>query len=359
MIGKFLVASKRLLKNVVIIVFITIVLLEIIGLFIRPNSYFWDSRQTFISNNSLRKIDNSGLWTYKPNSQVTSAATYFLSLNNGWLEYLCKFKTNQFGLIDTNYSNQKEIDFLVLGDSFLEGQGGCPWLTRDRLEKERFPIVINGGLQGTGIQNFELLTKWLENSVKIKNLVIFVISNDFKRGLDSSWLDHTRCLNQNKCGEYDRSWWGFDQSSSKEDILKIAALRHEQRLKWDVNIDPVDNYLRYYSMSYRVIFRYFDLFKLKNQNSSDQSIYQSNFESLQRLKKLYPNLKIILVPQKDEVGFFGKKNQDTKIVEEFLDKEDFKYSRCELKISDYMKIDGHPNKKGYGKLFKCLKSVVN
>ena len=102
-----------------------------------------------------------------------------------WIEYRCEFNTNKYGLIDTNYDDTSSaVDFLVLGDSFLEGHVGCPWLTADTIPTD-FPVLINGGLQGAGILSFEQLESWLSRDLVIGNVIIVAISNGFNAGQHS------------------------------------------------------------------------------------------------------------------------------------------------------------------------------
>jgi len=150
--------SVRLLKSALLVLGVSFLLLELVGLLVPSNHYYWHNRQLFASQNAFRPIGENGLWTHQPNSQIQTAATYFLTKQYGWLEYRCNLQRNSLGLTQTNYRDQKQVNFLVLGDSFTEGLGGCPWLTKENLEKEKVKAtMINGGLQGGGIANFELL----------------------------------------------------------------------------------------------------------------------------------------------------------------------------------------------------------
>jgi hypothetical protein len=69
-------------------------------------------------------------------------------------------------------------------------------------------------------------------------------------------------------------------------------------------------------------------------------------------------MNVILVTQRDEVGFLGKKNYDSSYVESFLKSNSISYKWCHLTSNDFMPIDGHPNKNGYKKLFSCLKKTI-
>ena len=76
------------------------------------------------------------------------------------------------------------------------------------------------------------------------------------------------------------------------------------------------------------------------------------------MAKRYPNLKVILVPQKDEFGLLGTQNRDTSFVLAKLKELDIHHSVCQLSYADYMPIDGHPNKIGYNKIFNCLSEFI-
>ena len=188
---------------------LTILGIEVIGnLFFLNNSYFWNHRYLFISKGAYRHID-SGLFTYQPDMNVVSAAVYGLpSSSYFWLEYKCQFKTNEQGLISTGLPELGKPTILVLGDSFTEGHGGCPWLTENR--KSHFKAnYINGGLQGTGIEQFKNLYDHLKREgVQIDSVIMIAISNDFFRFPSADWIKfNARCLEKLRCGR-NNLWWG-------------------------------------------------------------------------------------------------------------------------------------------------------
>jgi hypothetical protein len=105
-----------------------------------------------------------------------------------------------------------------------------------------------------------------------------------------------------------------------------------------------------------IIWGYYDESSVKKYD--DMTPYLKNFEALERIKKKYPNLRIILVPQRDEVGFLGKKNRDSELIQEYLESENYIFDWCKLTANDYMPLDGHPNGEGYNKLLNCLKNTI-
>jgi hypothetical protein len=93
-------------------------------------------------------------------------------------------------------------------------------------------------------------------------------------------------------------------------------------------------------------------------DASSKNIFDQNFRSLNNMRSKYPSLKIVLIPQRDEVGLLGHKNKDTDLVEKYLYSNGIPYSVCPLGITNYMPIDGHPNKSGYQKIFRCIQEII-
>ena len=335
----------------------TLVLIELVGALLGDNGYYWESRLLFISKDRLRSLGED-LWTYSPDSEVRYAATYHLSEHLSWVEYDCKFQTNAFGLIDTNFDPaSRKADVLVVGDSFTEGHGGCPWLTRATLAKDA-PTVINGGLQGTGIQSFERLEGWLASQVTIDGLVVVAISNDFKRMPSDFAGNRNECSVRGICEESD-GWWGIDTELNADDLMLLADSRfrklHRPR---DMQLESLG---RYYSSLYRLYRRYDHLItdaEAAELLAAANKRFEDNFAALERLRERHPRMRLLLVPQRDEVGPLGIENADTQFVRSYLDARNIQYSICNLSIHDYMQIDGHPNKVGYNKLFDCVSREI-
>ena len=339
---------------------ISVILIEFTGIFMFDTRYYWAYRYLFYSNDPIVNELNASkeFWKYKPNSEIRFVAAY-QNLFNINIEYDCSFETNKFGFIDTG-EIENRADYLVLGDSYTEGHGGCPWLTAETLYQDAYLSkysILNGGLQGTGILQFEQVLEYFEAELNIENLVIIAISNDFKRGNAFSWPTDSECYKNGRCGRDD--WWHYISiESSDEELLDVARSRSMVS-----EIDFSDRLLRW-SFVYYIFEEYKKIFLASNDESlenknDDYAPYIKNFEALERINKKYPSLKIILVPQRDEVGFFGRKNRDSELVEKYLKVDKYNFHWCELTASDYMTLDGHPNKDGYIKLFNCLKNTID
>ena len=346
----------RLLRQFLLVLIFTFFAIEVAGLVFGNNGYFWFARQLYLSSGAIRPIGREGLWTYAPNSNIIFAATYRLSSVESWVEYFCQFRTNRFGLIDTNYDQDRHqtVDYLVLGDSFLEGHGGCPWLVRRSLP-EGFPVVVNGGLQGASIHTMELLDDWLSAQLNIRNVMLLVISNDFKRmPPPAMWAARSECLVERRCKAGVDFVWALPPDASEAKLARLS--RHIPDQSRGDLWGQVSATLSYHSMSFNIVERFVKALAGAQSvpNQSEENAFTINFDALQRLRAKYPKLKLMMVPQRDEVGVYGVENRDTARVKRFLSEEHFGYKTCPLKLSDFMPIDGHPNAGGYQKLRECL-----
>jgi hypothetical protein len=348
----------RCLKEILkygLITLVTLLAIEVIGnLFFLNNNYFWNHRYLFITKGAYRHID-SGLFTYQPNMEVDSVAVYGLpSSDYFWLEYKCKFKTNEIGLISTGEPKSGKPTILVLGDSFTEGHGGCPWLTQVR--KPQFKAnYINGGLQGTGIEQFKNLYDYVKRQgVQFEKVIIVAISNDFFRRPHANWIQYRwKCLEELRCGRKDL-WWG-STNFNEEDLIQISKERATRRyFGWSIG-RQLDFVIQKFSITNKFIGLI--LTAMSGEKTKVPAIPASNQRALQYFYDTYVNFQLILVPQRDEVGLAGP-NIETLTVRKYLEQNNLAYSECPLGGSDYMRFDGHPNATGYDKVFECLQQAA-
>jgi hypothetical protein len=338
-----------------LIVAITLAAIEIAGRWLGNNDYFWEARQLFVSKGALRPVGDEGLWTYAPDATILSAATYRLAGWEGWVEYRCRLTTNRFGLIDTNVDpSAAEVDILALGDSFLEGQGGCPWLTREALPPG-YPTILNGGLQGASPQSMELLERWLSRRVPIRDVVLVIISNDFSRRLiPHIWQSRSGCLVDGDCAPGVDYIWGVDASTSDGELVDLSS--RVLRAGHTGLRGQMHTWLRFHSHSYALMLRYFVLLDPQPPLVNDE--FEANIRAIERLHARYPSMRVVRVPQRDEVGLLGRENLDTMRVRKALAERQIQQTSCPLDLQDYMPIDGHPNAAGYRKIRTCLFAVL-
>ena len=103
------------------------------------------------------------------------------------VEYDYWFHTNNYGLVQDFDVAPTRRSILLLGDSFMEGQGAEPWFRQLAEHADTLPYqIINGGLFGTGFEQFGKLERYLseEKKVQIRKLIVVFISDDYVR---QSW----------------------------------------------------------------------------------------------------------------------------------------------------------------------------
>lgn len=334
-----------------------ILTLEVLYPFIGTNKYYLTERRIFITRDPFRLTNIRNLWTYRPNAKLTTAATYQFSAIESWVEYRCPFETNGLGLIDTNYNPGDKVDYLVVGDSAMEGLGGCPWFTRQRLPKD-FPVVLNGGQSGGSIESFALLDKWLAPQVEVRNMVMVVIGNDFKRMLSPFPIQRReQCLQHGRCSRDWDLWWTFEEGATDAELLAMAhKIFADGHYSFATQLHKT---LRYHSLSYLLYLSYADqISHWFHPQPTWEQLFPRNFRAFRQLLAKYPNLKVVLLPQRDETGVLGSENFDTRTAKKFLEKMHVPYTYCPLTLDDFMPADVHPNRKGYDKLFTCVTQVI-
>lgn len=241
---------KKTFKSAIIIFSASLVTLECVGFFIFDSRTDWDNRYLFFNKGAVINAytETGAIWKYKPMSQVRTSAVWADFLGSK-VEYDCLFNTNSLGFIDT-VAPEGTIDYLVLGDSFTEGQGGCPWLTKEAIlsDLELNDIkLLNGGLQGLGVLGFETILKHhLEKKIDIKNIIMIAITDDFIRHSHSKWDTESECYNKLICGKHD--YWHF----ISEDDYQQSKLEQLSNIRRSQNPHLIKEILRY-SFTYHIL----------------------------------------------------------------------------------------------------------
>jgi hypothetical protein len=155
-------------------------------------------------------------------------------------------------------------------------------------------------------------------------------------------------------------WWSFDAEFTTANLEVVGNERVSQRYEAHspaAKLLSHTEHLAWNSMSARLVYTYIrlavKLIAAQVNYDEKKATFESNMAALRTLRKKYPQLRLVLVSQRDEVGLLGGKNRKTRLVEDRLAEEEIQYEHCDLGTSDFMFIDGHPNKKGYDKLWRC------
>ena len=319
-----------------------------------------------ISPNPFQNQD--GFWLYQPDSVIRQVAVYgfptprFLPQSRYTVEYDCQFTTNRFGLQGRNDQYiESRPTVLVLGDSFTEGRGGCPWMDRIIDQYGEFNI-LNGGLQITGIESFLRLYEHLvAQGVNIAKIIVIAIADDFKR-TPVEWSQPViDCLAFYGSCDQKWMWQPLLDNQTHEDLINQAmareSIRHGDKSQREIlRLWIGRNSFLYTFLTANFQF-YFGSTEYREGNPSVGPT-PNNIEALEKLRSVDKGLEFILVPQRDEVAM-RRPNIDTLETRDLLSQMKIKFTSCNLEQGDYLPNDPHPNAGGYSKLAACLQQQLD
>ena len=137
-------------------IILTLISIELLFTFVKGKGTKFSSPfqryMLFEEGDVFQNIENY----FKYSSNKNILAKTFYRINNKWVEeYSYEITTNNFGLVQNNNIKKNTPSILFLGDSYVEGQGASPWVNNFRGNYKDYQI-INGGILGTGPQQFEM-----------------------------------------------------------------------------------------------------------------------------------------------------------------------------------------------------------
>jgi len=360
---------KKILYSVIYISYLSIFIVVGTELGLRiyfdDPQYWWEFRYLYTSYDAF--VNKKSVRAYKPNSDIRITAVYgfpapgILPAEDFRIAYDCRFKTNRFGLQGQDEQFDENIPtVLILGDSFTEGHGGCPWVHLISGNYKQFNI-LNGGIQGTGVESFARLYRQLvERGVDIIKVVMIVISDDFKRWPFRWKYDDLACLaDRSACAGH--LWYPAGLNESRSELIALSKERAGHRHKELAEISKLNIWLMrhsyFFAFGSRAAYKYFGS-KGAGSGSARHSVTPNNIAGLKLLLSADVDLEVILVPQRDEVAL-RQLNIDNLQIKETLTKYSVSSSWCNLSQGDYLKWDGHPNAQGYKTLAGCLERTLD
>ncbi len=338
---------------------VSVVVLAEIGLrfYYSDPDYYWEHRYLYVTPDTYQNIDDK-LWVYGPSRSMRDVAVYGF-LDGGFrISYDCASPVNNIGLLQSRDFHSGDAVFGIIGDSYTAGHGGCPWFSQ--LEAA-YPnqSFLNGGLMGTGIGAWRELIPYLQDKgIKLENILIIAISNDFLR---PGWIwkdDQLACVNEAQ-GCDDEYWYPISPQASAEDLINLskerALRRHGSRTAWD----QVWQWVQRVSYIEKLL-RRTGLFDFETEDSRVvvPTIIPEARETLEEIQKLGVPFHVMMVPQRDEVGL-RQKNPTSRQVEALLGDLGIGFNWCEITGGDYMRYDGHPNAQGYAKIVACVSDLID
>jgi hypothetical protein len=333
---------------------VCLVILELVAAAIETKSFYrWEDRLMFFSGGKVFENFEGG-FKYTPNSQI-GPETYYINADDRSkldLEFKYTIFTNNLGLVQTTDTVPDKPAIMILGDSYLEGQGASPWfykLEAGMAETQSAYQLLNGGILGTGIEQFKNLYDHFKGKVPIEKMVIIFISNDWIRPVWQMPPHTLECLEDWQMCKGDEDFYGLPDAAEAKNkqIRKIADFRLSAPKTLKQRLRPFALVRFVWNATSAIL-------------HSDQ--VTRNKTAAADLVKTFgrDNTLFIHLPQKDElltgISPLGVKMQ------EYLRSKDYRlvdgFQQCNLVITDFHINDGHPTAVGYDKVRICIETAI-
>ena len=314
------------------------------------------SSQTF-------RLDSNNVVRYIPNEHIRTVAVYAEKI-----EFDAWFDTNNLGFVDNQdygkTDDMKEKYYAFIGDSFVTGHGVGPWIPelRDNIQAANSTIEIyNLGVDGIGVEQFYGLLKSASEQIKITNIVMLPISNDFYRQL---WYPLTTneeirfcpiSLDPKKCAKGSYIIRVINGDASQEEILDITREMKKNGNRYVGNQANRRKSLWEYSHLYLFVKRsYLDIYG--TQYSPEDKSVKRSLAALKNIRELFPDAEISLIhlPEKGEVAKHKYSLEIRQQIEELGIKYYPALTDCEWSTDMFWRNDAHPNRLGYTCISSCV-----
>ena len=190
--------------------------------------------------------------------------------------------------------------------------------------------------------------------------ILAIIPSDIYREHSSAFKDNDYSYTVGNVTNNKFVWWHIDNNLSKEEIIKISDKKVKSGLI--PVLEKIRDSLKYRMKKAKYRFDKY-IKKVETKNYSNNNYIENSIRYLNKSIKEYgkENFLLIILPTKASLKIsvdeftFSRINRDLKYFLESIDQEisiaDLR--NCELNSSDFYKLDGHPNEKGYKKIGKC------
>ena len=322
----------------------------------------------FKSNNKYKNINKNKIENFYPLSGFSNSKIIHCNENGYYSIYL----SDRYGFNNPDYEwNKKEIDFLLVGDSFIHG--ACvnrPHDIASVLRTLSGKSVINLGQDSTGpLQSFARLREYLQPNVK--NILWFHSeTNDFQdlsREIEVRLLKkyvEDKNFNQNLINKQNTV-----NNISQEFLDFVFKIEKKNQIKNKGNFDAL-NFVKLFKVRMFLynIFFHNDINVTPSRNTKETFI--NIIKQTQELaKKNGSNLYFIHLP---DAHRYKKRNMyeytDKIIVETLnmlnveyinLNNDLFQKEKNPLDLFSFGQMNIHYNKKGYKKVAERINSILN
>ena len=344
--------SLRLALLVIAQIVVALIIVEVLGQAYFNNPFSAPNRYLFTSLDSFRDV--GPFWTYRQNIDAKEVAIYQTVFGGFEKEYECDYHADKLGFVDNESSGNRDYDFLLLGDSFTQGQGGCPWAGTLR---QHLPgaSIYNAGLQGTGPANWAPIAQYLlQQGLRFRAAIVIFISDDFRRHLTNYDEKQLACLHDPTLCDGDF----FYPIVSGLDLMKASAERAQGTLGFTQRATYTQSAI-YFCERYLWV-SCFIAEGVKHLIQPPQlpiPISEDARRGLDSLLTTFPRLLLIRVRTKDEVALKSD-NVSTIAVKRFLRDRNIDWTDCTIRYDGFLTRDPHPNSNGYRQLAQCIAQIL-
>ena len=349
-------------KKILLLSFSLFISLAIVEIFVRSFVYKsenYNYRNTFLlfeQGNVFQNIDD--FFVYQPNSNI-SASTYYLEKNSFIKVNNYKIKTNNYGLVQAKDLIPEKESILILGDSFTQGQGYGNWTDLLNNDFAKYQI-INGGILGTGPQQFLRLEEYLSKKILIKKVILLYLGDDFRRDIYNHDKNRLNCLKNYKNCNGSEIFYGFPlMTRDPQSFLNHLRDKRFENNKEYLSFKRIRRSIKkklsnLYVVNIPIGFLRATFYKSKNEK------ILKNFNAIEKLISKYDDdIHFVNITQKKEI-LFMKKSYETIYANEFIAKKTKNIHQCNLdnNLDFFFKYDQHPNEKGYKHISSCISKIL-
>lgn len=302
-------------------------------------------------------INHGDIFAYAPHNNVRNVTAFFAA-DSFKIEYDYRYHTNNLGLVQDGDVRPGAASFLLLGDSFTEGQGAEPWFREIAPEIARRGLQpVNGGVMGTGFLQWLLLEHYLQaQGVRVDKLLVPFISDDYERKVWNFTPDDFRCMTDLESCRFQNSlfyrlpspeamssWVARIRASRANRASRAPTSRHGGLAAWAAAWLP---------QTYRV-YMYFRSGQVEQQ-SRDAITELIRLNGADRIAFLH-------LPQKDELAT-GPNDlgvRARRAIRQAGGQLFDGFELCRMTAADYYPTDEHPNRSGYDKIAACVLQIAD
>jgi hypothetical protein len=298
------------------------------------NSAIGDGRVMYFSANAL--ANRPGYYNFTPNMTHREVAYYPDSSGKMTVEYDCRYSADDLGFV-SNAVAYVDSEVLLLGDSFAQGQGGCPWMPKLPASVRR--SLYSAAVFGTSFESWQSIVDHLSAIKPPARLLIVFVTDDFFRKGGPQASQQIDCLQPGgDCsGQYTQR--------IVDDMPTHAAMVLDQRKSPSMFENPRRFLAAMFPASVGVI---------RTIKRTPERLLEGQLKALEGLFRR-AETRLVWVELPEEL-----KSDDARrhAVKDGLEKLGLSYTHCSLPEDRLLPRDRHPNAKGYDVLMRCVLTAM-